>query len=96
MILGNLVALRQTNIVRMLAYSSIAQGGFILVPLAVAGDRRRARVRRSRPCVIYLLIYAAMNLGAFAVRDRRRAAHAQSAEISSLRRARARRARRSR
>ena len=38
MTLGNLAALRQTNIVRMLAYSSIAQGGFILVPLAVAGD----------------------------------------------------------
>ena len=32
MTVGNLVALRQTNIVRMLAYSSIAQGGFILVP----------------------------------------------------------------
>ena len=39
MILGNLAALRQTNIVRMLAYSSIAQGGFILVPFAVAGRR---------------------------------------------------------
>src|SRR5579859_7889769 len=38
MTFGNLAALRQTNIVRMLAYSSIAQGGFILVPLAVAGD----------------------------------------------------------
>ena len=37
MTLGNLTALRQTNIVRMLAYSSIAQGGFILVPFAVAG-----------------------------------------------------------
>ena len=44
MIFGNLVALRQTNIVRMLAYSSIAQGGFILVPLAVAGDGGAARV----------------------------------------------------
>ena len=42
MIYGNLVALRQTNIVRMLAYSSIAQGGFILVPLAVAGDNQAA------------------------------------------------------
>ena len=42
-IFGNLVALRQTNIVRMLAYSSIAQGGFILVPLAVAGDGTAAR-----------------------------------------------------
>ena len=48
-IYGNLVALRQTNIVRMLAYSSIAQGGFILVPLAVAGDGdAAARVVRSR------------------------------------------------
>ena len=43
MIFGNLAALRQTNIVRMLAYSSIAQGGFILVPLAVAGDGDAAR-----------------------------------------------------
>src|SRR5688500_4832214 len=33
MTLGNLVALRQTNIVRMLAYSSVSQGGFILMPL---------------------------------------------------------------
>ena len=49
MILGNLAALRQTNIVRMLAYSSIAQGGFILVPFAVARRRRRRARRRSRP-----------------------------------------------
>ena len=49
MILGNLVALRQTNIVRMLAYSSIAQGGFILVPFAVAPDGGARRSRRSRP-----------------------------------------------
>lgn len=42
MTLGNLTALRQTNIVRMLAYSSIAQGGFILVPLAVAGESASA------------------------------------------------------
>jgi len=37
MTVGNVMALRQTNIVRMLAYSSVAQGGFILMPLAVAG-----------------------------------------------------------
>ena len=56
MTLGNLGALRQTNIVRMLAYSSIAQGGFMLVPFAAAGiaaaerrpRRRRRRVRRGR------------------------------------------------
>ena len=41
MTVGNLIALRQTNIVRMLAYSSIAQAGYILVPFAVAGDQRR-------------------------------------------------------
>jgi NADH-quinone oxidoreductase subunit N len=66
MIYGNLVALRQTNIVRMLAYSSIAQGGFILVPLAVAGDGDAA-LASFEAVVIYILIYAAMNLGAFAV-----------------------------
>ena len=34
MTVGNVLALRQTNIVRMLAYSSVSQGGFILMPLA--------------------------------------------------------------
>jgi NADH-quinone oxidoreductase subunit N len=65
-LLGNLAALRQTNIVRMLAYSSIAQGGFILVPFAVAADGEAAR-SSFEAVVIYLLIYGAMNLGAFAV-----------------------------
>ena len=48
MTFGNLAALRQTNIVRMLAYSSIAQGGFMLVPFAaagIAGAERQARRR---------------------------------------------------
>jgi NADH-quinone oxidoreductase subunit N len=66
MTLGNLTALRQTNIVRMLAYSSIAQGGFILAPLAVAADGNAGR-SAFEAVVIYLLIYGAMNLGAFAV-----------------------------
>jgi NADH-quinone oxidoreductase subunit N len=66
MTLGNLTALRQTNIVRMLAYSSIAQGGFILAPLAVAADGNAAR-SAFEAVVVYLLIYGAMNLGAFAV-----------------------------
>ena len=48
MTVGNLVALRQTNIVRMLAYSSIAQGGFMLVPFAVAGIRRRRQPEAPR------------------------------------------------
>ena len=36
MIVGNLVALRQTDAVRLLAYSAIGQAGFILIPMAVA------------------------------------------------------------
>ena len=69
MTLGNLAALRQTNLVRMLAYSSIAQGGFLLVPFAAYGIARTHRVRTSafQATIVYLLIYGAMNLGAFAV-----------------------------
>jgi len=69
MTLGNLAALRQTNIVRMLAYSSIAQGGFILVPFAAAGISGTEDVSRDAfsAVIIYLLVYGAMNLGAFAV-----------------------------
>lgn len=68
MFVGNLTALRQTNMVRLLAYSSIAQAGFILVPLAVAGDNplRLGTSSSVQAVIIYLAIYAAMNLGAFA------------------------------
>jgi NADH-quinone oxidoreductase subunit N len=66
MTVGNLVALKQKNIVRMLAYSSISQGGFILMPLAVAGTGDAAGPSL-RAVVVYLIIYAATNLGAFAV-----------------------------
>ena len=67
MTVGNLVALRQTNIVRMLAYSSIAQAGYILVPFAVAGESSRALATAQASSITYLAIYAAMNLGAFAM-----------------------------
>ena len=66
MTLGNVMALRQTNIVRMLAYSSIAQGGFILMPLAVAGEQGVGD-SALRAVVVYLMLYAATNLGVFAV-----------------------------
>ena len=66
MTVGNVVALRQTNIVRMLAYSSVSQGGFILMPLAFAGDPD-AGGSALNAVVVYLLVYAFMNLGAFAV-----------------------------
>jgi NADH-quinone oxidoreductase subunit N len=67
MTVGNLVALRQTNIVRMLAYSSVAQAGYILVPFAVAGDEFRAAQSAQTASIVYLLMYSAMNLGAFAI-----------------------------
>lgn len=64
MTVGNLIAMRQSNIVRMLAYSGVAQAGYIMAPLAVfshAPNQARSAI------VTYLVIYAAMNLGAFAV-----------------------------
>jgi NADH-quinone oxidoreductase subunit N len=66
MTVGNLIALRQTNVVRLFAYSSVAQAGYMLAPLAVAGDLSDAKTALSA-ITIYLIIYAAMNLGAFAV-----------------------------
>ena len=65
MTVGNVLALRQTNIVRMLAYSSVSQGGFILMPLAFAADPE-ASGSALNAVVVYLLVYAFMNLGAFA------------------------------
>ncbi len=65
MSVGNFLALKQTNIVRMLAYSSISQGGFILMPLVVAGTK--ATETSLKTVVSYLLVYAATNLGVFAV-----------------------------
>lgn len=56
---GNLIALKQTNVKRLLAYSSIAHAGFMLMALTVAnGDGLRA-------LVFYLFIYVFMNVGAF-------------------------------
>jgi NADH-quinone oxidoreductase subunit N len=51
----------------MLAYSSVAQGGFILMPLAVAGTNADVANSSLRAVVTYLLVYAATNLGVFAV-----------------------------
>ena len=64
MTVGNLIALRQTNVIRLLAYSGVAQAGFMLAPLAVVDTNADGALGA---VVTYLLIYAAMNLGAFAV-----------------------------
>lgn len=61
MTLGNLAALRQESLKRMLAYSSIAHAGYITVGLA-AGTTQGAQA-----ALYYLIAYTFMNLGAFAV-----------------------------
>ena len=68
MLLGNVIALAQTNMVRLLAYSSVAQAGYMLVPF-VAGASADPAVREEafQAVLVYLLIYAFTNLGAFAV-----------------------------
>jgi NADH-quinone oxidoreductase subunit N len=64
MTLGNLVALAQDNVKRMLAYSSIAHTGYMLVGLAAFGA---GQVRGMEGLLYYGAAYAFMNLGAFAV-----------------------------
>jgi NADH-quinone oxidoreductase subunit N len=61
MTLGNFGALMQNNVKRMLAYSSIAHAGYLLVAFAAANDAGRSAA------IFYTAAYAAMNVGAFAV-----------------------------
>jgi NADH-quinone oxidoreductase subunit N len=62
MTVGNLVALRQRHVVRLLAWSTVAHAGYLLVPLAVASSQLDDGVRAT---LAYLGIYVAMNVGAF-------------------------------
>jgi len=70
MTVGNVVALRQWHLVRLLAWSTVAQAGYLLVPLGVAatahGRSDVVLAEAVRATLGYLGIYAAMNLGAFA------------------------------
>ncbi len=61
MVIGNFAALRQDNIKRLLAYSSIAHAGYALVGVAAASRQGGAAV------LFYMLAYSLMNLGAFGV-----------------------------
>ena len=69
MSVGNLAALVQTNVKRMLAYSSIAHAGYALVGFVAAGATAdpQQQAEAIAAVVFYLLAYAVMNLGAFAV-----------------------------
>jgi NADH-quinone oxidoreductase subunit N len=67
MTLGNLVALRQRQTIRLLAYSGIAQSGYILLPFALVSANASVNQTAFEAAVVYILIYAVMNIGAFAV-----------------------------
>ncbi|WP_149259659.1 NADH-quinone oxidoreductase subunit N [Actinomadura sp. K4S16] len=64
MTLGNLAALRQRTAIRLLAWSSVAQSGYMLAPLAVGSHRLPEAVAAT---TAYVALYAVMNIGAFAV-----------------------------
>jgi NADH-quinone oxidoreductase subunit N len=61
MVVGTFAGVKQTNVKRMLAYSSIAHGGYLLLALLAANDVGKGAV------LFYLLTYAVTNLGAFGV-----------------------------
>jgi NADH-quinone oxidoreductase subunit N len=62
MIVGNLGAMAQTNVKRMLAYSSIGHAGYVMLGVMVTGEQRGPQA-----FLFYMLVYALTNLGAFAV-----------------------------
>jgi len=67
MTFGNLVALQQKHIIRLLAYSSIGQAGYILLPLGIVqADNPSVNQEAFAAAIVYLLIYAFMETGAFA------------------------------
>src|SRR4030095_8761778 len=68
---GNLAAYGQTNIKRLLAYSTIAHAGYMMMPVAavvaMAGIDNAGAARGIARLAIYIAVYLFMNLGAFAV-----------------------------
>lgn len=69
MFVGNVAAIMQSNVKRMLAYSSIAHAGYALVGFVGAGVAKTAQARDEAVASVafYLLTYAVTNLGAFAI-----------------------------
>jgi len=66
MLLGNFVAIMQSDLKRLLAYSTIAHAGYILIAVAAAGTAGLSDTA-AQAVMIYLLAYAFTNAGAFAV-----------------------------
>jgi len=65
MTVGNVIALPQTNIKRMLGYSSIAQAGYLMVGLATVGLASAGDIAGRSGLLFFLASYALTNLGAF-------------------------------
>jgi NADH-quinone oxidoreductase subunit N len=81
MILGTVVGVAQSNLKRMLAYSSIAHAGYLLVGLIAANEIGKAGI------LFYLFVYAITNLGAFgiiALMGTRQAAHDELGDYAGL------------
>ncbi|MXV77433.1 NADH-quinone oxidoreductase subunit N [Candidatus Poribacteria bacterium] len=76
MTVGNVIAIAQTNIKRMLAYSSIAHAGYVLIGLAAANKAGTSSA------IMYLLIYCVMNIGAFGAVILAKTADGESLTIS--------------
>lgn len=67
MLLGNLLAIFQTNIKRMLAYSSVAQAGYVLIGLVALPQTGSATPDGAGAALFYLLMYVLTNIAAFGV-----------------------------
>jgi NADH-quinone oxidoreductase subunit N len=68
MTVGNLIALQQRDLIRLLAYSSVAQAGYIMIPFGLAQAGNVAVNDAAVQAVLfYLIAYAVMNIGAFGV-----------------------------
>ncbi|WP_428963509.1 NADH-quinone oxidoreductase subunit N [Micromonospora fluostatini] len=89
MTVGNLVALRQRRTVRLLAWSSVAQAGYILAPLGAlalaAGRAEEARTAAYAAAVAYAVFFVVLELGAFAAVVALRPAGADGGSIADLR-----------
>jgi NADH-quinone oxidoreductase subunit N len=75
---GNLAALVQRDVKRMLAYSSISHAGFMLIPIAAATELG------GRALLFYLIPYSAMSIGAFAVVAARERELARPVDLDAL------------
>ncbi|MBX6771476.1 MAG: NADH-quinone oxidoreductase subunit N [Chloroflexi bacterium] len=78
MILGNVAAVTQRNAKRMLAYSSIAQAGYMLIAVVAGGTAGRNAL------MFYVAAYAVMNLGAFAVIQAISGARDEATDVASF------------